>query len=81
MPRELVDRPKQGFSIPLEQWLTTDLQELVSAYLDKDRIREAGLMDAKLVSNTVAAFYQGNLKLSTPLWHLLAFEMWREEWG
>jgi len=81
VPRELVDRPKKGFSIPLQRWLKTDLKNLVLDHLEPSRIREAGLMDPKLVANVVARFYAGDSTLGGPLWSLLAFEMWRERWG
>lgn len=81
VPRQLVDRPKQGFAIPLESWLKTDLKALVDDYLAPDRIRKAGLMDATLVSQSVDRFFRGDVTLATPLWLLLAFEMWRENWG
>jgi asparagine synthase (glutamine-hydrolysing) len=81
VPRELVDRPKQGFSIPLDTWLRTDLKELVHDYLGEARIRQAGIMDAGMVAETVKRFEAGDTTLGTPLWSLLAFEMWREQWG
>ncbi len=79
--RELVDRPKQGFGIPLDDWLKRDLRPLVQEYLAADRIRNAGLFDPATVRETVEAFYHGRATQSTPLWFLLAFEMWREQWG
>lgn len=79
VPRHLVDRPKQGFGIPLDDWLRHDLRTLVTYYLAEDRIRQAGLMDARLVRLLVDSFYKGNRDLTTPLWFLLAFEMWREK--
>jgi asparagine synthase (glutamine-hydrolysing) len=81
VPRELVDRPKQGFAIPLEQWLRADLQPLVSDYLDADRIRRAGYFDANVVQRSVRAFYDGDRKVAEQIWFLLAFELWREKWG
>jgi asparagine synthase (glutamine-hydrolysing) len=81
VPRELVDRPKQGFGIPLNGWLRTDLKGLVNDYLAEDRIRKAGIMDAERIKHTIRRFYQGDTTLSTPLWFLLAFEMWREKWA
>jgi asparagine synthase (glutamine-hydrolysing) len=77
----LVDRPKQGFGIPLDNWLRTELKDLVTAYLDPVRIRSAGIMDASLVTETLKTFYEGQTILGRQLWYLLAFEMWRENWG
>lgn len=80
VPRELVDRPKQGFAIPIEKWLRGDLRELVNDYLSPDRIRQAGIFDPTVIEQTTGRFLSGDDRLTTPLWFVLAFEMWREEW-
>lgn len=81
VPRALVDRPKQGFAIPLDSWLKTDLKDLVTDYLSESRIRNAGVLDNKIVQQLVKNFYAGDNTLGSPLWFLLAFEMWREKWA
>ncbi len=81
VPRELVDRSKQGFGVPLAGWLRTDLKELVDEYLGDARIRAAGIMDPLLVTRSVDRFFRGDRTLATSLWYLLAFEMWRENWA
>jgi asparagine synthase (glutamine-hydrolysing) len=81
VPRELVDRPKQGFAIPLDQWLRTDLKVLMDEFLSESRIRNAGLMDPGLVSLAIERFRAGDTTLGVPVWSLLAFELWREQWG
>ena len=77
----MVDRPKQGFAIPLDKWLKTDLQGLVQDYLGEDRIRKAGIMDPELVTQSINRFREGDTTLGSPIWALLTFEMWRERWG
>jgi asparagine synthase (glutamine-hydrolysing) len=84
VPQSLIDRPKQGFAVPLAQWLRGDLACLVSEYLAPQRIREGGLFDPAQVARAVANFQEGgdlNDRLDAQkLWYLLAFEMWRERW-
>ena len=80
VPREFVDRPKQGFAIPKIAWLNGELRELVEDFLSSERIRSAGIMDSQLVDQIVTDFYAGNTLLAEPLWFLLTFEMWRERW-
>jgi asparagine synthase (glutamine-hydrolysing) len=84
VPRELVDRPKQGFSIPLARWLRGDLAPLLDQYLSRDRIRAGGVFDPDLVARTVANFRDGgagNDRLDVQkVWLLMAFEMWRSRW-
>ncbi|HET6348077.1 MAG TPA: asparagine synthase (glutamine-hydrolyzing) [Candidatus Krumholzibacteria bacterium] len=81
VPRALVDRPKQGFAIPLERWLRGDLRDLVNDHLDESRIRSAGIFDPGIVRRLVDDFYLGNGRSAEQLWFLLAFELWRETWG
>jgi asparagine synthase (glutamine-hydrolysing) len=84
VPREILERPKQGFGVPLSSWLRGELAPLVSEYLDPARIRDAGLLDPDAVARAVSNFREGgaaNDRVDTQkLWYLLAFEMWREKW-
>jgi asparagine synthase (glutamine-hydrolysing) len=84
VPRNLLERPKQGFAVPLASWLRAELSPLVSEYLAPQRIRDGGLFDPDRVARAVANFREGghgNDRLdSQKLWFLLAFEMWREKW-
>jgi asparagine synthase (glutamine-hydrolysing) len=84
VPRQLLDRPKQGFAVPLAPWLRGELAPLVSEYLSGKRIREGGIFDPPRVARAVANFREGgtgNDRLdSQKLWYLLAFEMWRDKW-
>ncbi len=84
VPRQLLERPKQGFAVPLATWLRGDLAPLVSDYLAPERIRGAGIFDPERVARAVKNFRDGgtaNDRLDTQkLWFLLAFEMWRERW-
>jgi asparagine synthase (glutamine-hydrolysing) len=81
VPAALVDRPKQGFAIPLERWLREDLRSLANDYLSEERIRRAVVFDGAMVRGLVDGFYQGNGRAAEQVWFLLAFELWREKWG
>ena len=84
VPRSLLERPKQGFAVPLAAWLRGELAPLIHRYLEPQRIREAGLFDPDMVSRAVANFREGgpgNDRLDMQkLWYLIAFEIWRERW-
>jgi asparagine synthase (glutamine-hydrolysing) len=81
VPRQLVDRPKQGFTIPLEAWLRGELGDLVQDHLSDERVRAAGIFNPVVVRHLVEDFYAGDGKLTVMLWYLLAFEMWRDAWA
>ena len=84
IPRSLLERPKQGFGIPLAAWLRNELAHLIPLYLDPRRIAEAGIFDPDMVARAVANFREGgpgNDRIDVQkLWYLLAFEIWRERW-
>ena len=84
MPRHLIDRPKQGFAIPLGKWLRGELAPLIDQYLEPRRVKDAGIFDPEGVRRAIANFREGgpaNERLDVQkVWLLLAFEMWRSRW-
>ncbi len=84
VPRELIERPKQGFAIPLASWLRGELAPLLDEYLAPERIRAGGLFEPQAVRRALANFREGgpgNDRLDVQkVWLLLAFEMWRSRW-
>jgi asparagine synthase (glutamine-hydrolysing) len=84
VPREIIERPKQGFAVPLSRWLRGDLASLMDEYLAPSRIRAGGLFDPDDVAKAVKNFRDGgtaNDRLDTQkIWYLLSFEMWRSRW-
>jgi asparagine synthase (glutamine-hydrolysing) len=80
LPREYVDRPKRGFSIPLKRWLKHDLKQFLLDYLNESRIKRAGILDWKTVECELGRFFEGQDTLDGRIWLLLEFEMWRERW-
>jgi asparagine synthase (glutamine-hydrolysing) len=80
VPRHLVDRPKQGFAIPLDDWLKKDMRDLVDAYLIGGNRSYDHLFDPEIVRRSVDDYFAGNSQFMTRIWLLLAFEMWRDHW-
>ncbi len=81
VPQALVDRPKQGFSIPLQDWLRGDLRHLVDRYLGSQALQEQDLLDQSMIAKTLHAFARGDGHSTYKIWTLLAFQMWRERWA
>jgi asparagine synthase (glutamine-hydrolysing) len=84
VPRELIERPKQGFAIPLSKWMRGELAPLIDEYLSPARARTGGLFDPDMVAKAVSNFRDGgpdNDRLDVQkVWLLVAFEMWRDRW-
>ena len=80
VPRELVERPKMGFGIPLGEWLRGPLRDWVEALLSEKRLREAGLLDPARVRQYWSEHLQGRRNWQYLLWDVLMLEAWRDRW-
>ncbi len=80
VPRELLDRPKMGFGIPVNRWLRNELKPLLSEYLGEERIRKEGFLLPRGVSRVVTEHLSGRQDHQYRLWALLVFAMWRERY-
>ncbi len=85
VPKAILERPKQGFSIPVSRWLRGELSALLDTYLAPERIRAAGILDSSVVARALSNFREGGPRRDRldvqKVWLLCAFEMWREKWA
>lgn len=80
LPKDMMDRPKQGFSVPIDEWLKTDLRDLVDEYLSPERLKQQDLLDVNTVMALRRRFEQGTLPNRQLIWQLLVFRLWAEKW-
>ncbi len=80
VPRECVYRPKEGFSIPIKNWLATDLRPLMLELLETDRLAHQGIFQAQTVNRLIQQHLQGRANHSHILWSLIIFQAWYERW-
>jgi asparagine synthase (glutamine-hydrolysing) len=81
VPKNLIDRPKMGFGIPLGEWLRGPLRDWAETFLDERRLREAGLLDATRVRHFWQEHLDGRRNWQYLIWDVLMLETWRERWG
>lgn len=81
VPRTLLDRPKTGFTVPLDTWLRGPLREWAETLLAPQRIGQSPWLDAQLVDERWRAFRKGRSELALQLWAVLMLEAWRERWA
>lgn len=80
IPIELMDRPKMGFAIPIENWLMNDLKDKVFYYLNEEKIKCQEIFDSCVVQKMISDFYSGKKEYALKIWYLLMFQMWYEKW-
>lgn len=81
VPRELIERPKAGFSIPLGDWLRGPLRDWAEIHLDGSKLAEQGFLDAEKVSLMWRQHLSGSYDRSPYLWNVLMFQAWHAESG
>jgi len=80
VPREVIDRPKMGFGIPVNRWLRNELRPLLAEYLDGERVRKEGFLRPEGVDRVVREHLSGYRDHQYRLWALLVFAMWVERY-
>ncbi len=76
VPKELIERPKMGFSIPLDSWLRGPLREWAECLLDERRIRKEGFFDPLLIRKKWLEHISGRYNWQHQLWVILMFQSW-----
>jgi asparagine synthase (glutamine-hydrolysing) len=80
LPPEIMDRPKMGFSLPLNKWFRGDLKEYLYTYINRDAISQHGLVDGVYAEKIRDHFIAGKTGYETQIWLLLMFQLWWEKW-
>ena len=80
IPDAIVDRPKQGFAVPLDAWFRGALRPLAIERLSPDRVKAVGLLDTDAVARLLRDHLSGRVDRGRQLWLLLQLELWGERW-
>lgn len=80
VPPEMFERPKQGFSMPVGEWLRGPLREWAESLLDEKDLAGQGLLDARAVRRLWRAHLEGRDGGENALWTVLMFRAWHERW-
>jgi asparagine synthase (glutamine-hydrolysing) len=78
VPRALVDRPKQGFGVPLARWFRGALRPLMLDTLTMARLEDVGVHEYALVKRLISTHLSGTADNSSRLWALLVLGLWHD---
>ncbi len=80
LPKELMERKKMGFGIPLVEWFEREIKEYINLYLNQGYIKAQGIFNMGTISEMVQR-YEGNKSANVfKLWNLIMFQLWYEKW-
>ena len=78
IPKDIIDKPKSGFQIPLAKWLRGDIRWLVEENLDSRALNDE-IFDVKQIQNLKDRFYAGE-ELQSLIWFMVVYQMWKRRW-
>ena len=79
IPENIFDRPKQGFSIPLDDWLRTSLFNWSKDIIMSDEIEKSNFLNSKIIRNKWQQHQSGSANWGQSLWTVLVFQQWLRE--
>ena len=80
VPREALDRPKQGFAVPLVHWIRYELKDLILSVLLDSRTLQRGYFNAKAIQKLLDEHFRERRDRSEGIWRLLMFELWHRNY-
>ena len=80
LPPGLVDRPKEGFVMPINEWMLQSLRGFVTDALSAGRLARHGMLEPAAVDSLVTRYYGGETGLAGRIWSLVNFQMWWERY-
>lgn len=87
LPKEMLDRPKTGFGVPIDAWLRGPLAGKLREYADSAHLKGQGIFDASYVSSFIDRYLKNGdagaatgANYSKIVWSFFVFEQWWEKW-
>ena len=80
LPAPILNRKKEGFSIPMKNWLKRELRPLMQDLLSPTRLKRGGFFNAAYVQTLMTEHLAGVANHSHQLWSLMMFEIWQDSY-
>ncbi len=80
LPKTLMDRPKSGFALPVNEWLREDLKDYLFQYINEGQLGKHNFINSKKAILLRNDFIVGKENTDTKIWLLLMFQMWWNRW-
>lgn len=81
VPRSIMERPKMGFGVPIDQWMRGELKEWCEFLLDPAELRRQGFFNEPLITQKWMEHKSGARNWQYYLWDVLMFQAWYQEQG
>jgi asparagine synthase (glutamine-hydrolysing) len=78
LPSQIINRKKEGFVLPIDKWISTELRDFVEETLSPQRLRIHGLLEEGVVRELIDEHYKKNINHGPRIWNLIIFQHWWE---
>ena len=79
VPRQMIERPKKGFGVPIDAWLKGPLRGWAESLLDERRLKDEGFFNPEPIRQKWQEHLTGKHNWQYHLWDILMFQAWLEE--
>ena len=80
IPKDMLNIPKRGFSVPIGEWMRKSLKEMLLSYSDADLLRRQGFFYPQGVRNMIEDVFLGSTEWVLACWRFLVFQLWLERY-
>jgi asparagine synthase (glutamine-hydrolysing) len=80
IPKEMIDRPKMGFGIPMFEWFSDDIKEMFEINFTKEKLKEHNLLDIEYVQQEYQKLKDNKPININKLWLILVFQLWYKKY-
>lgn len=80
LPEGITERPKEGFVLPVFDWMNEKLKDYAMDLLSEKRIKRHNLLNTDIVKNILDGYYSGNRNNAGKLWNIMMFQVWWERY-
>lgn len=80
IPKEMIERPKMGFGIPVFEWFGGELKNLFALNFQKDRLKAHNLLNSEYVQKEYQKLLDDKIVNINKLWFILVFQMWYKKY-
>lgn len=80
LPPGIIERPKEGFVLPIFDWMIDKLEGFSREVLSQERMRQHGFFNGEEVGKIVQRYYSGDRTNAVKIWNLMMFQIWWERY-